>query len=124
MNNRCANTEALNAHLAKEEADEKYTEAVEARAAELMLPGGYCHPLDADNLAEAISEVSTPFWIKLAALMSSNDAIAVDAHCRAESAAYWSKLATTKAETEIETEMREFPCCRGRGCRKCEQQNE
>lgn len=127
MFNHCAVTADLGRYLDQQERYEVREEAVVSRAIETMLPGGEYDPLDAGNLAEAISEVGaalgSTFWSKFAALMDANDAIALLVHIRAASNAYWLRMAEDDAEKQLADEARDQCRCHGRGCRRCEEQD-
>ncbi len=95
----------LNRYLGQIERAEAFDEAVDARAAELMLPGKpYC-PTDAYNRDEAISELG----IDPEELTTAE----VDEQVRA----YWATAARNQAESEIEHDCQR---CFGRGCRRCD----
>lgn len=98
MNTACAVDYSLRVHQAEEADRDEYSEAVEARAAEMMLPGGEFDPLETDHLTEALGEAPADQWALLAKLMRAKDAAKVLAQLEAMTRGYWKPIAESKAE--------------------------
>lgn len=105
MNTRipCCATQDLDRYLDQQSRAEQRSEDVEARCKSLMAPGCEFCPTDPDNLAEAITEAATPFWIELAGLLDGDPAPVV-ACINAEADRYWAQAASVQAESDIDAE--------------------
>ncbi len=121
MTTACAVDQDLRRHQAQESDDEDFAAAVEARQKELMLPGGECDPLDADNFAEALFEQDGAFAARLAVWIRDGRDNYVAAALHVMAAKHMAPKAATVAEKQIQHEIAtRCPSCKDAGCVRCE----
>ena len=101
----CAVEQDLRRYERQQDDDESRDMAIEALAAEKMLPGGSCDLTDKENISEAECEIESHGGDATPELIED----------------YLRKKADEEAEEEIyEIEQNACPRCGGRGCGRCE----
>jgi hypothetical protein len=95
------NTQMMNARQDDEDRAERLAFAIEARAAELLMPGEVCDPLDGINICEALDEASTNEKMVLGKALAERKFDQAGVLVASISQAYWAKAADEMAEREL-----------------------
>lgn len=95
------NTQMMNSRQAGEDYAEALDFAIEARAAELLMPGEACDPLDGINICEALDQASTNEKMALGKALSERKFDQAGVLVASISQAYWAKAADEMAAQEL-----------------------
>jgi len=97
----CMNTMMMNARQDDEDRAERLEFAIEARAAELLMHGEACDPMDGFNIVEAMGEASTNVKMVLAKVLAERKFDQVGILVDSVSREYWAKMADEMAREEL-----------------------
>jgi len=103
MNQRCQVTEDLNRHLAQEEKDSEYAEAISEIVTELTAKGCDYYPWQAAHVMEAVTEMSADKWVTLTGVL--RDCLPTSSGLREVVEAYWLAAAETAAVPLLEARI-------------------
>ena len=121
---RCAVTEDLNRYLARYDEAEAREDAVEARMEELMEKGQEYYPFSIEHLAEALSEMSRKEFDRLSQFLTEPGGLQkAGAVVSVAVETYWEEQARKQAEKDVDGEW-DSCRCHGRGCRRCQEDDE
>lgn len=98
--------------------DAAYERALEQKIDELM--NGDYSPFDHDNLRECLAEMDDAEYKKLAAFLKFSPTTGGQSLV-ASTVKFWTRLATTEAESRLESECQN---CYGHGCNQCNDKGE
>ena len=97
----CMNTQMMHARQSDEDRAERLSDAIDARAAELLTHGEACDPMDGFNIAEAMFEASTNVKMVLSKLLAERKFDQVGILVDSVSRDYWGKKADEIAREEL-----------------------
>ena len=97
----CMNTQMMHARQDDEDRAERLEFAIEARAAELLMHGEACDPMDGFNIVEALGEASTNVKMVLAKILAERKFDQVGILVDSVSREYWAKMADEMAREEL-----------------------
>ncbi len=97
----CMNTMMMNSRQDDEDQAERLTDAIEARAIELMQHGEACDPLDGFNICEAYGEATTNEKMVMAKMLVERKFDHAGILLDMITKAYWAKMANEMAEKEL-----------------------
>ena len=97
----CMNTMMMNSRQDDEDRAERLEFAIEARAAELLMHGEACDPMDGFNIVEALGEASTNMKMVLAKMLAERKFDQVGILLDQVSREYWAKMADEMAREEL-----------------------
>jgi hypothetical protein len=95
------NTMMMNARQDDEDRAERLEFAIEDRAAELLMHGEACDPMDGFNIAEALGEASTNIKMVLAKVLAERKFDQAGILLDQVSREYWAKMADEMAREEL-----------------------
>ena len=95
------NTKMMNGRQADEDYAEALDFAIEARAAELLMPGEACDPLDGINICEALDEASTNEKMALGKALAERKFDQAGILVASISQSYWANVADVIAAQEL-----------------------
>jgi len=94
------NTQMMHSRQDVEALAERLADAIEARAAELLMPGEACYPLDGMNICEALDEASANEKMVLGKVLSERKFDQAGILVASISQAYWANRADEIAALE------------------------
>lgn len=97
----CMNTMMMNSRAADDDRAERLRDAIDARAAELLMHGEACDPLDGFNICEALDESSANEKMVLGKVLAERKFDQAGILVASVSQAYWAKMANEMAEREL-----------------------
>ena len=97
----CMNTMMMNSRQDDEDRAERLAFAIEARAAELLMHGEACDPMDGFNIVEALGEASTNVKMVMAKVLAERKFDQVGILVDNVSREYWAKMADEMAAEEL-----------------------
>jgi hypothetical protein len=97
----CMNTQMMNSRQSDEDRAERLSDAIDARAHELMTHGEACDPMDGFNITEALSEASTNVKMVLGKVLAERKFDQVGLLVDSVSRDYWAKMADEIAREEL-----------------------
>jgi len=97
----CMNTMMMHARQDDEDRAERLEFAIDARAAELLMHGEACDPMDGFNIVEAMGEASTNVKMVLAKVLVERKFDQVGILVDSVSREYWAKMADEMAREEL-----------------------
>ena len=97
----CMNTMMMHSRQDDEDRAERLEFAIEARAAELLMHGEQCDPMDGFNIVEALGEASTKVKMLLAKVLAERNFDQAGILLDQVSREYWAKMADEMAREEL-----------------------
>ena len=97
----CMNTQMMNSRQSDEDRAERLSDAIDARAHELMTHGEACDPMDGFNITEALSEASTNVKMVLGKVLAERKFDQVGILVDSVTRDYWGKKADEMARDEL-----------------------
>jgi lactam utilization protein B len=97
----CMNTMMMGQRQDDEDRAESLADAIEARAAELLMHGEACDPMDGFNIAEALGEASNNEKMVMAKVLAERKFDQAGILLDMISRTYWAKMADEMAEREL-----------------------
>ena len=97
----CMNTMMMNSRQSDDDRAERLSDAIDARAHELMTHGEACDPMDGFNITEALSEASTNVKMVLGKVLAERKFDQVGILVDSVTRDYWGKKADEMARDEL-----------------------
>ena len=97
----CMNTQKMNSRQSDEDRAERLSDAIDARAYELMTHGEACDPMDGFNITEALGEASTNVKMVLGKVLAERKFDQVGILVDSVTRDYWGKKADEMARDEL-----------------------
>ena len=97
----CMNTQMLHSRQDEEDSAEALAFAIDARAAELLMHGEACDPMDGFNIIEALGEATTNEKMVMAKMLAERNFEQVGFLLDMITKAYWAKMADEMAAEEL-----------------------